>query len=402
MLSSRRIPLALCASCLSLCAFASTALAAGPATVTVRVEGLSETKLPATQVTTTTEPVVKDGKPEDACPGTSAAGALQLATAGSWAGRWYPGEVKEGKFVGLGYSVETIEGESYPFEGSSFWDLWINDKAEEEHGVCGAEMQPGDQVLLFPCHYEEGKECPNPLGIEAPATADVDVPVSVTVQKYSASGVASAVAGATVTGGAIVATTDSSGHATLVFTEPGTASLAVSAPETVRVEDKICVHQGNDGTCGTTRASTTGSSTSTSSRASAGGSVAGLQSYTGPYALVAHTNGLIEGHVYGRGQAPRVLSGGILAHSVVSSVSLELRREYKGRCHAYDGTRERFVSARCGHGSFFKVSSDGSYSYLLPFALAPGRYVLDVQATDAAGDHTTLARGTSRIVFYVR
>jgi hypothetical protein len=401
MLSSRRISLALCAACLLLCIIASTALAAGPATVTVRVEGLTETKLPATQVTTTTEPVVKDGKPEDACPGASAAGALQLATAGSWGGKWYPGEVKEGKFVGLGYTVETIEGESYPFEGSSFWDLWINDKAEEEHGVCGAEMQPGDQVLLFPCHYEEGKECPNPLGIEAPATADVDTPVSVTVRKYSATGVASAVAGATVTGGVIVATTDSSGQATLVFTEPGTASLAVSAPETVRVEAKICVHQGNDGTCGTTRASTTNSTTSTSTRVSPGGGGARVRPYTGPYSLVAQS-GLIDGHVYGRGQAPRVLSGSILAHSAVTSVSLELRREYRGRCHAYDGARERFVSARCGHGSFFKVSSDGSYSYLLPSALAPGRYVLDVQATDAAGDHTTLARGTSRIVFYVR
>ena len=39
---------------------------------------------------------------------------------------------------------------------------------------------------------------------------------------------------------------------------------------------------------------------------------------------------------------------------------------------------------------------------LLPGGLAPGRYVLDIQATDAAGNHTSLARGTSRIVFYVR
>ena len=35
-------------------------------------------------------------------------------------------------------------------------------------------------------------------------------------------------------------------------------------------------------------------------------------------------------------------------------------------------------------------------------ALAPGRYVLDIEATDVAGNHTSLARGTSRIVFYVR
>jgi hypothetical protein len=92
----------------------------------------------------------------------------------------------------------------------------------------------------------------------------------------------------------------------------------------------------------------------------------------------------------------------VLAHTALTSVSIELRRSYRAHCHAYDGIRERFVSARCGRGSFFKVATEPSFSYLLPSALAPGRYVLDIQASDAAGNHTTLARGTSRIVFYVR
>ena len=83
-------------------------------------------------------------------------------------------------------------------------------------------------------------------------------------------------------------------------------------------------------------------------------------------------------------------------------MSLELRRSYKGRCFAFDGVSTRFVKARCGQGSFFKVSNDGLFSYLLPAALAPGRYVLDIEATDAAGNHTALARGSSRVVFYVR
>ncbi len=60
------------------------------------------------------------------------------------------------------------------------------------------------------------------------------------------------------------------------------------------------------------------------------------------------------------------------------------------------------MRARCGTGKPFQVSTNGLFSYLLPSALAPGRYVLDIQATDAAGNRTTLARGTSRIVFYVR
>src|SRR5439155_11971817 len=127
-----------------------------------------------------------------------------------------------------------------------------------------------------------------------------------------------------------------------------------------------------------------------------------LVPYTGPYALVAKQAGLIEGRVYRRGHAPRLLTGSIVAHNAVTSVSLELRRRHKGRCWSYDGLTERFRPARCGQGAFFKVSTNGLYSYLLPEALRPGRYVLDVQATDMAGNHTTLARGTSRLVFYVR
>jgi hypothetical protein len=64
---------------------------------------------------------------------------------------------------------------------------------------------------------------------------------------------------------------------------------------------------------------------------------------------------------------------------------------------------ERFVKARCGHESFFKVSSGGtSFSYLLPSKLPPGRYVFEIQATDAAGDHSALHQGSSRVVFYVK
>jgi hypothetical protein len=34
--------------------------------------------------------------------------------------------------------------------------------------------------------------------------------------------------------------------------------------------------------------------------------------------------------------------------------------------------------------------------------LGSGEYVLDIDATDVAGNRTALARGTSRIRFYVR
>jgi hypothetical protein len=380
MLNSRRNSLALGACCLLLLVFASAALAAGPATVTVRVEGLTGTLLPPTQVTTTTEPVVKDGIPGDSCPGTSALGALQLASGGNWSGPW------EASFKQ--YEIFSIEGENHPFGGGSFWDLWVNHMSSEV-GACEAEPEAGQEVLLFPCP-ETATTCPSPLAMEALASAEVGE-VAVTVKKYGAKGEASPVAGATVTGAAGGAVTDSSGQVTLSFPSPGEYTLHATAPESVRAETTICVHSGSDGTCGTKGPPSVTSSSAPPS-----------PPYTGPYAVVAKAIGVIDNHVYSRKDAPKVLAGTALAHTTVASVSLELRRSYKGRCYDFDGLSTRFVKAYCGQGSFFKVSTTPSFSYLLPSALAPGRYVLDIEATDAAGNHTTLARGSSRVVFYVR
>jgi hypothetical protein len=127
---------------------------------------------------------------------------------------------------------------------------------------------------------------------------------------------------------------------------------------------------------------------------------------------VASAIGLIDGHVYSRTSSPRLLAGSVTAHTSVTSVSIELWRTFRGRCYAYDATRARLQRAGCRragffkipgtHGAFFKVASTSSFSYLLPSALPRGEYVLDILATDAAGNRTTPARGTSRTRFYVR
>ncbi len=395
MFVSRRISLTLCTVCLLLAVLASAALAAEPATVTVRVEGLSETKLPATQVTTTTTTVVADGKAEDFCAGTSALGALQLATGGNWGGPWNS-KYKQ-------YEIYSIEGESHVFEENApanyFWSFWLDNK-EASVGACEAELHSNDQVLFFPSCY--GTACPPPplpLGLEAPASADVGEAVPLTVTRYSAKGEGAPATGATVSGAQTSATTGSTGHATVTFSAAGTYTLQATAPESVRTEATICVHAGNDGTCGTGKASGVGRSTSGTTTAA--GSVVAAP-YKGPYALVAKASSVTEGRSYKRGDAPRILSGSVLAHTTVTATSLELRREHRGRCYAYDGVTTRFARARCGEGSFFKVSNNGAFSYLLPATLAPGRYVLDIEASDAAGNRTVLARGTTRIVFYVR
>jgi hypothetical protein len=366
---------------------APDALAATPATVTVRVEGLTETKLAPTQVTTNAEPVVKDGKPEDACLGTGALGALQLATGGNWSGPWNAGFKQ--------YEIYSIEGESHVFEkapANYFWSFWLDDK-ESEVGACEAQLHAGDRVLFFPsCFGPACPPAPSPLEIEAPSIAGVGESVQVTVRKYNASGAGSPLAEATVTGASKPALTNASGQATLEFSGAGQFMLRASAPEAVRTEAAVCVHAGNDGTCGTA-----------APLAPSGAFKATPPTpYTGPFAVVAQITAVTEYHIYPHGHAPRLLTGNVSAHTSVTSVSIALRRRYRGHCFAYSAQRERFTRARCGSAPFFNVSSTSSFSYLLPAPLLPGRYVFDAQATDAAGNHSTLARGTSRIVFFVR
>jgi hypothetical protein len=387
-------------SLLALLALAAAAPAAEPATVTVEIEGLSETKLPPTQVTTTTAPVIEDGNPEHACPGTNAAGALQLATAGNWSGKWYGGEVKEGKFVGLGYTVESIDGESHTFGSGYYWEFWLNHKLEEEEGVCEAELHTGDQVLLFPC--PETGTCPTPLGIEAPASAEANEPVTVTVSQYNAKGEVSPAMGATVSGGGTSATTDFQGHATLKFYGDGTYTLeAIGSNEAptpgVRTETTICVHEGNDGTCGTKAPVQSGPGSSPSS-----GSILN----TGPPPLVlAKIAGVSNGHVYHRRKAPRVLKGmvAVPAGQQLRDVEISLKRRSRGHCLQFSGRKGRFVAIKCGRAAaFFSVGANPSFSYLLPARLSRGSYTYEIEAVDGAGQATKPIDGVSRVVFRVR
>jgi hypothetical protein len=394
MLASTRTVTALAAALFSLLLAAPSALAATPATVTVRVLGPApayEPLTPLTQVTTTTTPVTKDA---GSCPGTSAAGALELATNGAWEGNWSQ------KYDD--YEVVGIDGQAYPFkEGLPYWSFWENNKYEEE-GICGVELEAGDQLLFFPQCYS-ATECPSTsstLGIVAPASAEVGAVTDVTVERYNAKGEPSPLASSTVSGGGTSGTTDAQGEAELKFPGDGSYTLratgaAEEEPKAVPGEALICVHAGDDGMCGTPTSAGTPPSAPPSSTVT-GPTTAGPE-------ILAAVKGIREGRVFPRKQAPRVLSGTVSTQSSVTSISLRLRRRYRGRCWAYNGARDRLLPAGCGKGSFFHIASGGdAFSYLLPARLPRGRYVLEIQATDSTGERNALVRGSSLVVFYVK
>jgi hypothetical protein len=363
-----------------LLALAAPAGAAGPANVTVRVEGSADTLVPRTTVRTTTTPVNKDGQAGHTCTGTSVAGALEVATGGAWTATW-SGSLK--------YFVTGIKGEAP--SGADFFSLWINGR-ESQLGVCDAELQEGDDVLFFVARCVAGPPpdyaCQNPpvlpLVLTAPATATAGQPFTVRVTELASNGAASPVSGATVSGGGASAATGTD----------GTATLTLSASAGVRAT--------KDG-----RARSATVSVSVAPPVSRP-----VPPPPGPICacLAVPSRGKIlsirEGQRFARGRGPRTLRGTVSATSGVRLIRLRLTRNDRGRCQTFDGRRERFVRiARCGatRGRWFSVGDRADWSYLLPSRLSRGRYVLDLEVTDAAGNRdTVLQRTRNRVVFYVR
>ena len=233
----------LAAAAVALLIASSLPAASASAPVTVRIEGPARTLLAATAVRLSSTAVVKDGVKADSCSGTSAAGALQDATAGRWLGTWS----KSFK----GYLLTGIDGVSFSSAGAQFWAFWVNDKPASL-GICGYDPKPDDSLLFFPDCY--GKTCPpndGVLGVKSAATAVVGKPFAVRVTAYSdAKGAPSQKDGAHVSGGGASATTGASGTAALTFAHRGRFTIDVTAAHSVRTEASVCVAASAGGSCG--------------------------------------------------------------------------------------------------------------------------------------------------------
>jgi hypothetical protein len=357
------------------------ALAAGPADVTVRIEGSSDTLLARTAVHTTTTPVVKDGNPAHSCTGTSVAGALEVATAGNWSGTW---------FDGFGYSVEVILGESHTFGSGLFWGEFVNGIAG--NGACPDELAQGDEVLFAP--EPESGTGDNPMYLQAPATAQRGAPFNVTVTEKRPDATTHPVQGASV--GA--ATTDASGVAAITL--DATTGLRATHPGNIRTAtETVCVHDGDDGTCGTSKPDVPVAPCIHNGD----DGLCGTPDHKATYGFI---KSIREHQRFAKGKGPRELKGTSDPDpSGLKDVQLRLTKRVGKRCFTFSGTKLQFVAMkRCGarRGTWFSIGSKADWSYLLPKALGRGRYVLDLKTIDGAGNaDAQLARTRNRVVFFV-
>lgn len=375
---------------------------AAAATVDVRVEGQASTLLP---LTTVTPPATSE--PHTGCSADSAANALNTAVKGNWDGQPF---------------TQTILGETHKFDNSDYWALWVfrGGRYQVANGICDEKLSAGEELLAA---YQVSGPAPDyanvyfPMWLEGvPATVAPAQPFTVTVAQTACDtagclpgeGRRVVRSGATVTAGAVTATSGADGRATLSLNARGPVGLRATATGGTPTATKtVCVTDGADGYCGT-------SAPGAPPKPAPGGDgppAIGCQT-TGDDGLCgtpdrrpahARITGIREQQKFRRAKAPREITATVDEDpSGLHMVKLALTRSHGGRCWALSRKRDAFRRARCGHHPLFRAADRAPLSYLLPGRLKPGRYVLDVVAIDGALNRDPLARGRNRIVFHVR
>jgi hypothetical protein len=271
------------------------------------------------------------------------------------------------------------------------WGYAVNETTAPVGG-CQIALAPGNEVLWAYNYFN----LPHRLRLSGPATAEAGKTFSVHVVDAQTGAAMSGAAIGTFAGGVTTTsasspTTDGEGNASVTLAATGAVALKATASESVRSNALvICVHNGPDGTCGTT---IPGAAPPPSEHKAV---------FEGDVALV---KGVKNGHSYTRRHAPRVLSGAVQvrAGGTLHDVRISLQRSYRHRCYAFSGSRVRFVhTRRCTRASFFSVGGSQSFSYLLPAPLPRGRYVFEIEAVESNGHTTALVNGVSRVSFRVR
>jgi len=203
------------------------ALGAG-SSVTVRVEGVTHTLLPATVAHAESGSITKGKTPPGACPGSSGAGYFDSATHHRWNGTYSSG---------LGVEITNVLGETHKFSAKGFyWGIWVNNKFAST-GLCDLKLKPGDQLLLAPA---PGTGTTYPIILTAPAKAAAGHGFSVKASYFKSSkGKAKALKGVKVTDAG--SATDSAGAATVTVKKTGKVTLVATLKGYIRAEATVNV-----------------------------------------------------------------------------------------------------------------------------------------------------------------
>lgn len=354
---------------------ASQALAAVGDTAYIRIEGQSTTLVPRTPVVLQAGTVPGNS----GCPMSTVGGAIELATHGNW-----------DRSQGKGGLTQTIAGETHKFDNSDYWAGWVNNRYGG--AFCGQELSQNDEVLVLvdvsePVAPFRSTVFALTLGTPRAVTSGQQFTVSATYYDNQATpaafpeagnGFPKPAAGVTISGGGASAVTGADGKARIRLSHTGTVLFKGTKGGMRTTTYPVCVQPPDKSSCGV------------------------------PVKPVAPRPGTVTGISGGQhfsaGSAPRRLAGRfVLGNSGLRSVRLRLQRTLRSHCQYYSALVERFRGTRrCGANGlaagyyWYRIGQQADWSYLLPQRLGPGRYVLEVAATDRRG-----TRVVKRVVFTV-
>jgi hypothetical protein len=416
------------------------------ASVSVRIEAASAQLVPRTDVTLPTGPVTPIGAGVgQTCPGDSVIGVLNAATGGDWWGKWSAAD---------GWSIEriktvTVTVSDPPISGQH-WVAYVNNSYVNDP-PCHATVPPDATVLLYPACGTASSQCfaGEPLQISTLAIAAPGVRLGVQVWElntsfYNALGTTSRgpSINATVTGPNGSATTDSYyafGTATVTLTERGPNLVTVAKGNRVPDRATVCVTDGNDGYCGSPAPVPVPFDPYAFCQTTGDDGLCGTLDKRPP---VGHINQPIQAKTYASKSSPRFLKGTVDHDpSEVAQVKLRLvrqsrvtgtkivkkkvtvKRRVHGKlvrkrvvkkvrvkvrvtaCFAWNSTKSswtRLRSCKVVPAQWFKADGDEVWSYEFLEALPGGRYTLDAQAFDGAGNVDSAPEiGRNRATFTV-
>jgi len=211
---------------LGLAATAGAAAVGGSApAVSVRIEGAARTLVHARMTQSKAADVTRGGAPSGACPGSSAIGALAVATHGSWVGKWLPKH--------SGYLITSVDGERSHTKAG--WRVFVAGQALKVKAAC-APLKPGQRLL-----FANVRPGVLPLGLTAPATVSAGQTFRVAVVQYTLSGHARPAAGATVSVNGASGPANGAGLVPLTPNRPGTYTIVATKAGYIRDEATVTV-----------------------------------------------------------------------------------------------------------------------------------------------------------------
>jgi hypothetical protein len=362
---------------------------AAPVTATIRAEGLAQTVVPQTTLTTDSRSFTDEAGVSHLLPGPMALGLL------------FDAATPIGVPIHCTWDVGNVPADCYPFVigttplgEDDFWNLVVNDR-DALSGAANQVVNPGDHIVFEEIDFT----LPEPPLLELTPSSDkltVGSSFTVAIKSFDTStGIGTPAVGARVTYGSEDVLTDASGNATL-FALPGPTTLAAAKDGAIRAGAMtICGYSDDPTVCNLPKP--TPAPTPAPAPAPPAAPSAPADTVPPSARITSPRLFTIDRHV------TRI--GGVVApdRSDIASVQFALAKRVGTLCRFRQTDGSYGPASACSARVWLPARGGAFWTANLHAPLTVGRYRVFARATDGAGNvESTLVTGASSGSFTVR